>query len=77
MADRIAAGAPLYLLLEGDAAQSLGAIMREDLGLRNDLLVIDAISLRDFDYVDIGRVRLPSNTVPVTIKTLLFGAPVK
>jgi ethanolamine utilization protein EutA len=77
MADLIAAGAPLYLMLEGDAAQSLGAILREDLGLRNDLLLIDAISLRDFDYVDIGRVRLPSNTVPVTIKTLLFGAPVK
>jgi ethanolamine utilization protein EutA len=73
MADRIAVGAPLYLMLEGDAAQSLGAILREDLGLRNDVLVIDAIALRDFDFVDIGRVRLPSNTVPVTIKSLLFG----
>ncbi len=73
MADRVASGAPLYLMLEGDAAQSLGAILREDLGLRSDLLVIDGIVLRDFDFVDIGRVRLPSYTVPVTIKSLLFG----
>ena len=74
MADQISAGAPLYLMLEGDAGQSLGAILREDLGLRNELLVIDGIVLRDFDFVDIGRVRLPSHTVPVTIKSLLFGS---
>jgi ethanolamine utilization protein EutA len=74
MADRVAAGAPVYLMLEGDAAQSLGAILSRDLGLRCDLLVIDGIVLRDFDFVDIGRVRLPSNTVPVTIKSLLFGS---
>ncbi len=29
--------------------------------------------LRDFDYVDLGRVRQPSGTVPVTIKSLVFG----
>ena len=74
MADRIAIGAPLYLMLEGDAAQSLGAILRDDLGLRSEALVIDGVVLRDFDFVDIGRVRLPSNNVPVTIKSLLFGS---
>jgi len=75
MADRIALGAPVYLMLEGDAAQSLGAVLAQDLRLRSDLLVIDGLVLRDFDFVDIGRVRLPSNTVPVTIKSLLFGSP--
>ena len=30
--------------------------------------------LRDFDYIDIGRVRHPSRTVPVTIKSLVFEA---
>ena len=74
MADRIAIGSALYLMLEGDAAQSLGAILQDDLGLRSDVLVVDGIVLRDFDFVDIGRVRLPSNNVPVTIKTLLFGS---
>ena len=29
--------------------------------------------LMDFDYIDLGRIRLPSNTVPVTIKSLVFS----
>ena len=37
-------------------------------------LVIDGVVTRDFDFVDIGRLRMPSHTVPVTIKSLLFGA---
>ena len=74
VADRIALGAPLYLMLEGDAAQSLGGILQHDLGLQSPVLVIDGIVLRDFDFVDIGRVRLPSHSVPVTIKSLLFGS---
>jgi ethanolamine utilization protein EutA len=30
--------------------------------------------LRDFDYIDLGRIRMPSYTVPVTIKSLVFSA---
>ena len=29
--------------------------------------------LWDFDYIDLGRIRWPSNTVPVTIKSLVFS----
>ena len=72
LADRIAAGLPLYLMLEGDAALTLGHILRDEIKVVSPLLVIDGITLRDFDFVDIGRIRLPSNMVPVTIKSLLF-----
>jgi ethanolamine utilization protein EutA len=72
--DRIAAGANLYILLEGDAALTLGGILRQELGIQSEILVIDGIVLRDFDFVDIGRIRLPSGMVPVTVKSLLFGA---
>ena len=71
--DRLSRGARLYLMLEGDAAMSLGALLREDLHLTSEILVVDGIVLRDFDFVDIGRVRLPSHTVPITIKSLIFG----
>lgn len=73
LADRIAAGAPLYLMLDGDIARTLGLILRDELGIASDLVVIDGVLLRDFDYVDLGRVRQPSGTVPVTIKSLVFG----
>jgi ethanolamine utilization protein EutA len=36
-------------------------------------LVLDGIALRDFDYIDLGRIRMPSHTVPVTIKSLVFS----
>ena len=64
---------PLYLVLDGDIAHSLGALLKEEWGVASDLLVIDGVSLWDFDYVDLGRVRMPSFTVPVTIKSLVFS----
>ena len=36
-------------------------------------LVVAGRALRDFDYIDIGKVRHPSRTVPVTIKSLVFS----
>jgi ethanolamine utilization protein EutA len=75
---RVADGRPVYLMIDGDIALTLGTILRDELAVANDLLILDGIDLRDFDFVDLGRVRHPSNTVPVTIKSLVFatsGAP--
>ncbi len=73
LAARIAKGHVIYIMLDGDVAQTLGAILREELGVTNEMMVIDGILLRDFDYIDLGKIRLPSFTVPVTIKSLLFS----
>ena len=70
---RVAGGLPIYLMIDADIALTLGNILRDELSVANDLLILDGISLRDFDFVDLGRVRHPSNTVPVTIKSLVFG----
>ena len=66
-------GKPIYLVLDGDIAQTLGAILREELKVANEILVIDGVTLWDLDYIDLGRIRLPSHTVPVTIKSLVFS----
>ncbi len=73
LAGHVAAGRPLFLMLDGDVAQTLGAILRDEFAVKNELLVIDGVVLWDFDYIDLGRIRLPSNTVPVTIKSLVFN----
>lgn len=73
MAPRLALGHPLYVMLNGDIALTLGGIFRDELKLSNDLLILDGITLRDFDYIDLGKIRLPSFTVPVTVKSLLFS----
>ena len=73
MRDRIEKHQPLFIMLDGDVAQTLGAILREELNIEGDILVIDGVVLWDFDYIDLGRIRMPSNTVPVTIKSLVFS----
>jgi ethanolamine utilization protein EutA (predicted chaperonin) len=72
LSERIAAGRPVYLMLDGDIAMTLGRVLRDELGLDGDVLVIDGVSLGDFDYVDLGTERPASRTVPVTVKSLLF-----
>ncbi len=71
--DMIAAGKPLFIVLDGDIAQSLGHILKDELEVPVGVLVIDGVVLWDFDYIDLGKIRLPSLTVPVTIKSLVFS----
>lgn len=73
LANTIAKRLPLYIILDADVAQTLGEILREELKVGSEILVIDGITLQDFDYVDLGRIRLPSQTIPVTIKSLVFS----
>jgi len=71
--DMIDAGKPLFVVLDGDIAQSLGHILKDELEIPVGVLVIDGVVLWDFDYIDLGKIRLPSRTVPVTIKSLVFS----
>ena len=64
---------PIYLVLDGDVAHCLGALLKEEWGIASEVLVIDGVALWDFDFIDLGRVRMPSHTVPVTIKSLVFS----
>jgi ethanolamine utilization protein EutA len=73
LATAIGKGQKLFIMLDGDVAQTLGAILQEELHVANDILVIDGVTLWDFDFIDLGRIRMPSNTVPVTIKSLVFS----
>ena len=73
LAERIAKGLPIYIMLDGDVAHTLGHLLQDECHIGSDLLVIDGVVLWDFDYIDLGRIRMPSYTVPVTIKSLVFS----
>ncbi|HEX9465642.1 MAG TPA: ethanolamine ammonia-lyase reactivating factor EutA [Alphaproteobacteria bacterium] len=73
MPNTIARKHPLYIILDGDLAQTVGGILHEDLQVPTEVMVIDGVVLWDFDYIDLGRIRLPSRTVPVTVKSLVFS----
>jgi ethanolamine utilization protein EutA len=71
--ETLAARKPIYVVADGDIAHSLGNILKEDERVPSEILVIDGVTLRGFDYVDLGRIRMPSRTVPVTVKSLVFS----
>ena len=68
----VAQDRPIYLVFDHDMAGLVGTILKQDFGLEGHVLALDGITLRDFDFIDLGRVLEPSGTVPVTIKSLVF-----
>ena len=62
----------VYLMKE-DARLAAAPGDAVDAQPRSEVLVIDGITLWGFDFIDLGRIRMPSHTVPVTIKSLVFS----
>ncbi len=69
-----AVGGCLVLLTEGDVGRTLGRIIHEELKPGAAVISVDGLTLRNFDYVDIGETVQPAGVVPVVIKSLLFPA---
>ena len=68
----LAAGMPLVLLVDGDVGMSLGRIIRHEIAEDANVIAIDGVQLKQFDYVDIGQMIEVTRVVPVIIKSLLF-----
>jgi ethanolamine utilization protein EutA len=68
----VAEGWPLVLLIDGDVGMSLGRVIRHEVAPDADVIAIDGVQLKQFDYVDIGSVIAVTNVVPIIIKSLLF-----
>jgi ethanolamine utilization protein EutA len=64
---------PLFVLIEGDVAASIGRILRDELNVACPLVCVDGVTLKELDYVDLGQKIEPTGVVPVVIKSLLFG----
>ena len=64
--------APLFIVVETDVDKSLGGILKEELDLQQDVVVVDGIEVGDLDYLDIGRPLGVSEVVQVAVKSLVF-----
>jgi ethanolamine utilization protein EutA len=64
---------PLFLMIDGDVAKTIGRILTEELGFAGDLVAIDGVELKELDFVDVGTLISPPGVVPVVIKSLLFS----
>ena len=63
---------PVGILLNRDIAMLVGRLLSDELELLPEVVVLDGISLHDVHFVDFGRYREESNTVPVVLKSLVF-----
>lgn len=63
---------PIVLVFDGDIAKTVGSLLVEEGQVTNGIISIDGINLQDFEFIDIGQLLKPSDTVPVTIKSLIF-----
>lgn len=68
----LAHGHPLVLVSDGDVGGLIGIHAREESRLTNPVVSIDGISLKEFDFIDIGAMLELSGAVPVVIKSLVF-----
>ena len=68
----LAAGLPLVLLIDGDIGLSLGRVIHFETAPGANVVAIDGVQLKQFDYVDVSAVIEASNVVIVIIKSLLF-----
>ena len=68
----LATGLPLTLLIDGDVGMSLGRVIRHEIAPGTNVIAVDGVQLKQFDYVDIGNLIDVTNVVPIIIKSLLF-----
>ena len=69
------------LLTDRDVGKTLGSILKQDLLVPGEIVSIDGVLLKEFDFVDIGEVIQPAGVVPV-VKQLgperpVFGLTLK
>ena len=72
LASVLANGHPLVLAGDGDVGGLLGIHLHEEMKLKNPVVSIDGLELKEFDYIDIGTMLESSGAVPVVIKSLIF-----
>jgi ethanolamine utilization protein EutA len=72
LAPILARGLPMILVSDGDVGGLVGIHASEEARLQNPIVSVDGITLKEFDFIDIGAMLELSGAVPVVIKSLVF-----
>jgi ethanolamine utilization protein EutA len=73
MRAQAAAGAPVCIAIDADIGRLTGGMLAQQPGFEHAAIVsVDGLDVAAYDYLDIGKLDA-AGTVPVTIKSLLFG----
>ena len=69
----VAARLPVVVILDCDVARLVGENLSRSMNGYRDIICIDGVHLHDFDYVDISKEHVHTQTVTVVIKSLVFS----
>lgn len=64
---------PLIMIFDTDIGNSVGNVLFRETNVKNDILSIDEISLKEGDFIDIGQPIVNNRVFPVVVKSLIFG----
>jgi ethanolamine utilization protein EutA len=64
---------PVVLVFDTDIGGIVGAILKEELKLKAEVVATDEIQVGDLDFIDIGQTIGNRQAVPVVVKSLIFG----
>ena len=67
-------GLPIILVGDSDIGGLIGIHLHGESRVANPIVSIDGITLKEFDFIDIGELLETSGAVPVVIKSLVFPA---
>ena len=67
----VAENLPVVLVTDSDLGGLVGLHCHEQLELRNPIVSIDGIVVREFEFIDIGAILDSSGVAPVVIKSLV------
>jgi ethanolamine utilization protein EutA len=66
-------GRPWLLIFGRDIGALVGAILKEDLLVPNEVVAVDDVDVTDLDFVDVGQPLGTTSAVPVVVKSLIFA----
>lgn len=68
----LANGHLVLVVIDADVAGLVGALLQQEFGVKGDIVCIDQVLLREFDFIDIGKPLPDQGVVPVVVKSLVF-----
>ena len=63
----------IILIFDTDIGNSVGNVLHRETGVKNNILSIDEIDLKEGDFIDIGQPIVNNRVFPVVVKSLIFG----